>query len=124
MSSPDARSLREMKADINNLYREESFTDLKVASLRRLTPIKPDGSPDASRPTLYIGQTNVMTSAGMLPIQFQLEAASIEEAMGKFPDAAKRAVEEMVAEVKELQRREASRIILPGEGGPGIIKPS
>jgi hypothetical protein len=113
-----------MKADINNLYREESFTDLKVASLRRLTPIKPDGSPDASRPTLYIGQTNVMTSAGMLPIQFQLEAASIEEAMGKFPDAAKRAVEEMVAEVKELQRREASRIILPGEGGPGIIKPS
>ena len=41
----------------NNLYREEAITDLKVASIRRLVPIKTDGSPDASRPELIQGFT-------------------------------------------------------------------
>ncbi|MCP4036268.1 MAG: cytoplasmic protein, partial [bacterium] len=39
----------EMQPDLDNLYREESFTDLKIAQIRRLTPVKPDGSIDESR---------------------------------------------------------------------------
>ena len=44
MSSPIQKPLSEVEVDRDHLYREESFTDLKVATIRRLVPIKPDGS--------------------------------------------------------------------------------
>ena len=47
--------LGDIAVDQNNLYREETFTDLKVASIRRLTPIKPDGSDDFTRPAIFVG---------------------------------------------------------------------
>jgi hypothetical protein len=105
------------KVDVNNLYREETFTDLKVASIRRLTPLKPDGSPDGSRKTIFLGQTHVVTPVGALPVQCTLDAETIEEAARKFPDAIAKAVEKMIAEVKELQRKEESRIVVPGSEG-------
>ena len=55
--------------DRKNLYREESFTDLKIASIRRLTPVKPDGSADKTRKTIFVGHTNLITPNGPLPIQ-------------------------------------------------------
>jgi hypothetical protein len=109
------------KVDVNNLYREETFTDLKVASIRRLTPLKPDGSPDGSRKTIFLGQTHVVTPVGALPVQCTLDAETIEEAARKFPDAIAKAVEKMIAEVKELQRKEESRIVVPGSEGPKKI---
>ena len=42
-------NLDQVEVDVANLYREETVTDLRVATLRCLTPIKPDGSEDASR---------------------------------------------------------------------------
>jgi hypothetical protein len=105
------------KVDVNNLYREETFTDLKVASIRRLTPLKPDGSPDGSRKTIFLGQTHVVTPVGALPVQCTLDAETIEEAARKFPEAIAKAVEKMIAEVKELQRKEESRIVVPGSEG-------
>ena len=39
----------DLKLDGNNLYREESFTDMKTGAVRRLTPVKSDGSEDESR---------------------------------------------------------------------------
>src|SRR5205085_6636596 len=41
--------LDELKVDAANLYREEVFSDLRVATIRRLTPIKIDGTNDDSR---------------------------------------------------------------------------
>jgi hypothetical protein len=109
------------KVDVNNLYREETFTDLKVASIRRLTPVKLDGSLDGSRKTIFLGQTHVVTPVGALPVQCALDAETIEEATWKFPDAIAKAVEKMIAEVKELQRKEESRIVVPGSEGPKKI---
>ena len=57
--SAGSNPLGEITVDQNNLYREESFTDLKVASIRRLTPIKADGSDDSSRPALFVGETTL-----------------------------------------------------------------
>jgi len=76
--------------DRANLYLEETFTDLRVGSLRRLTPVKPDGSNDSSRETVFIGQAQVMSQAGPLPIQCQIDATTIDEAIDKFPEAIKR----------------------------------
>ena len=115
MSDEQAKRPEEISVDIDNLYREEAFTDLKIASLRRLTPVKADGSPDDGRKPIFIGQAHVMTPAGAIPIQCPIDAGSLEEAMRKFPGAAKEAVEKMIEEVKEIKRKEASRIVVPGQ---------
>ena len=109
----------EMAADTENLYREESFTDLKVAQIRRLTPVKPDGSDDDSRPQVFIGETQLMSQRGPLPIHTPIEANDLAEAFEKFPEAINAAVERMIEEAKEIQRQEASRIVVPGQGGTG-----
>jgi hypothetical protein len=115
-------ALSEISVDTRNLYREEIITDLKIATLRVLVPVKVDGSVDASRPSLYMGQTQLMSQAGPLPVSAPIEAATLQEAIAKFPAAIQQAVEQLLEEVRELQRREASRIVVPSmmpAGPPG-----
>ncbi len=71
------QQLPEIKLDVTQLYREEIFTDRKAGTLRRLVPVKSDGSDDTSRTVLYSGQTQLLTPAGVLPLAFELEAASL-----------------------------------------------
>ncbi len=121
MSTDSPNPIGDIAVDQNNLYREETFTDLKVATLQRLTPIKPDGSPDPSRETLFVGQTQLLSQAGPVPVHCPIEAASLAEAMEKFPAAVKLAVERLVEEAREIQRQEASRIVVPGAPAMGRI---
>ncbi len=107
------------KMDATALYREDIVTDRKVGTIRRMTPLKSDGSDDAGRPTLYIGEAQIMTNAGPLPINFEIEAQNLGEAVEKFGDAAKEAVERTVRELQELRRQQASSIVVPGMGNPG-----
>ena len=44
----------EMKMDTSNLFREEVVTDRKVGTIRILTPIKSDGTPDDSRKRIHV----------------------------------------------------------------------
>ena len=123
MSEPAGVRVSDLKVDQQNLYREETFTDLKVASIRRLTPVKQDGSIDKGRPVLFVGQTRIMTPAGSLPIEAPLEAQNLQQAMERFPEAVAAAIEHMMAELAELRRREAGRIVTPREAGGGIVLP-
>ena len=107
--------LGDIAVDQNNLYREETFTDLKVASIRRLTPIKPDGSDDFTRPAIFVGETTLMSSRGPLPINCPIEAANLSEALEAFPVAVQAAVERLMEEAREIQRQESSRIVVPGQ---------
>ena len=36
----------DVQMDAANLYREESYTDLKAGTMRKLVPVKADGSDD------------------------------------------------------------------------------
>ena len=112
----------EVAVEVENLYREETFTDLRVAGIRRLTPVNTDGSPDSSREVLFIGETQLLSPRGPLPIQCPIEAKNLEEAIEKFPEAVNRAVEAIIDEARELQRQESSRIVVPGGplGGGGL----
>jgi len=112
------QQLPEIKLDASQLYREEIFTDRKAGTLRRLVPVLPDGNADTSRPVLYSGQTQLLTPAGVLPLAFELEAASLEDACNKFPEAVKVAIEQAIEEAREMRREQASRIVVP-EGGMG-----
>jgi len=121
--SDQMKNLEQMSVDTHNLYREETFTDLKVASLRRLSPVKVDGSPDPARRVLILGQTHVMTRAGPVPLEFEIDAQTLEEAAHKFPEAMQHAVNDMIDEARRLQREQASSLIIPsGPVGPGKIQ--
>ena len=111
--SSNGQMIDDIRLDTGNLYREESFTDLKVGSIRRLVPVTADGNPDPSRPVRFLGQTQLMSQLGPLPVQCAIEAATLAEAIERFPQAIKVAVDELVAEAREMQRREMSRIVAP-----------
>ncbi len=117
--SEETNPLGDIAVDLNNLYREETFTDLKVASIRRLTPVSADGSDDTSRPTMFVGETTLMSARGPLPINCPIEAASLTDALDAFPQAIQQAVERLMEEAREMQRQEANRIVVPGQGGGG-----
>ncbi len=116
--SEETNPLGEITVDQDNLYREDTFTDLKVASIRRLTPIRADGSDDTSRPVMFVGETTLMSQRGPLPINCPIEATTLEDAMNAFPQAVQAAVERLMEEAREMQRQEASRIVVPGQGPP------
>lgn len=107
----------EIKLDPSQLYREETFTDRKAGTLRRLTPVKSDGSDDSSRSVLFSGQTQLLTPMGVLPLAFELDASTIDEACAKFPEAVKLAIEQAIEEAREMRREQASRIVVPEAGG-------
>ncbi len=104
----------EFSVNRQNLYREESFTDMKVASIRRLTPVKPDGSEDKSRKAIFVGQTSLVTPNGPVPIQTIIEARQLQQAIKKFPEAMQNEMERLVEEMKKLKQEKESRIIVPG----------
>jgi hypothetical protein len=93
-----------LNVDRNNLYREDSVTDIKVAAIRRLTPIKADGSNDDSRAPIFMGQTQLMSPSGPVLLQSMLEARTLEEAMDKFPAAMQKEVEKAMAQAEKEQQ--------------------
>lgn len=110
--------------DAADLYLEETFTDRKVGTLRRLTPVDGSGNPDAGRQVIYMGAAQAMTAAGPIPLNFDIPADSLEDACAKFAEGAQQAVEEMAVRLEEMRREQASQIVVPGQqpgGGSGII---
>jgi hypothetical protein len=119
---PDERMV---EPDMNpqDLWLEEIFTDRRVGTIRRMTPVDGKGARDPGREVQYVGETQVMSQLGALPINFVLEAKSLEEAAKMFGAAAKAAIERTVRELQELRRQQASSIVVPQGGlppmGPG-----
>ena len=110
----------EPKMDVNDLYREDMYSDRKVGTIRVLTPVKPDGTPDPARATSYVGQAQIMTPAGALPLSFEIDARTLAEACEGFADGARVAFEETMRELQEMRRQAASSLVLPGQGGGGF----
>jgi len=88
--------LPDVRLDPAAMYREEIFTDRRAGTIRRLTPVTLDGATDASREVLFSGQTQLLTPAGVLPLVFEIEAKTLEEALQKFPDGVKVALEQAI----------------------------
>jgi hypothetical protein len=130
MATREQQGTNDIKVDPKALYLEEIFTDRRVGTIRRLTPVTKDGVRDQARPVLYAGETQVLTPAGALPIGFEIAAGSLEEAAEKFGQLAREAIERTVKELQELRRQAASQIVVPqgplppmgGAGGGGKIQ--
>lgn len=115
--------LPEIKLNPDDLYREEIFTDRRAGTLRQLTPITVDGTDDPGRAVVYVGDAQLMTPVGALPLSFEIPAQSLAEALQNYPAAAREAMERAIEELKEMRREAASSIVIPemggGAGGPG-----
>jgi hypothetical protein len=110
----------QMSAD--SLYREEVFTDQRVGTIRRMTPVKSDGGDDPSRAVIFVGQATIMTPMGSLPLSFELPAHTLAEAVAQFGPAAQQAIEEAARELQELRRQAASSIVIPDAGAAAGLK--
>jgi len=110
------------------IYRKDEFVqddtgddEFPIKQIDRLEPI--DGS--ASR---FIGRAalNMQTPFGIqqVPVSFEIEASTIEEAFARYSDACRPKIEELrqqlQARLDELRRQEQTRIVTPGDSG-GII---
>src|SRR5436190_11523981 len=102
-----------------SLYREEIYTDRKVGTLRVLVPVTRAGAPDASRPTIYQGEAQLMTNMGPLPISFDIEGKNLAEAVDNYGEATKAGVERAMRELQDLRRQASSSIVIP-QGAAGL----
>lgn len=109
----DDTAQRKVKVNLQNLYKEEMYTDMRTAALRQLTPVKPNGEIDKTRKFVFVGQTNIMSPQGPLPVQFPIDAKNLQEAAEKFPEVMDQFLAKLAEEIKEAQRQEQSRIIVP-----------
>jgi hypothetical protein len=112
--------LPDVKLDAASMYREEVFTDRRAGTIRKLTPVTLDGNVDNTRHVLFSGQTQLLTPAGVLPLVFEIDAQTLEEALQKFPEGVKGALEQAIDEAREMRREQASRIVVPEVGGGGL----
>ena len=54
-TQPEGKSIN-LTMDAAGVYREDVYTDRKVGTIRCLSPVKSDGTPDAGRTALFIGE--------------------------------------------------------------------
>ncbi|MBM0103577.1 hypothetical protein JM946_02430 [Steroidobacter sp. S1-65] len=106
--------------DPEGLYQEDNFTDRRVGAIRRLSPVRADGTPDPSRPVLFLGQAEIMTNMGPVPINFEIEGKTLADAVVGFSPAAQAAIERTVQQIQEMRRQQASQLVVPQGPVPGI----
>lgn len=116
-------SASELRMDPASLYREETYTDRRIGTMRVLTPVTSAGAPDLGRKVLYVGETQLVTPAGLLPLVFEIDAGSLAEAIDRFGEAANEAVENTRRELEQLRREAASSIIVPDRIPGGLTGP-
>jgi len=116
-----ADSARDPVMDAKSLYREEIYTDRKMGTLRVMLPVTSEGAPDTGRPTLYLGEAQLMTNMGPLPISFDIEAASLADAIAKYGEAAKTGVEQALRELQEMRRQASSSLVIPPAGAASAL---
>ena len=117
----DPRPSADAAMDAASLYREEIVTDRKVGTIRLLAPITGDGSPDASRPTVYTGEAQIMTNMGALPVSFDIDAKNLAEAVEKYGEAARAGIERTMREIQEMRRQQSSGLIVPPAGAASAL---
>jgi hypothetical protein len=118
MATRPEERMTEPDMNASDLWQEEVYTDRRIGTIRKLTPVKGDGARDSTREIQWAGETQVMSQIGTLPISFPLEAKTLEEAAKKFGPAAKIAIERTVRELQDLRRQAASSIVIPQGGLP------
>ena len=108
------------------IYRREEFFEeqpedqkFPVRQVEQVTSLDGSVKKFVGRVTLGVQTPMGVTS---LPVSFEIEAASVQEAFAKFSQRAETEVEaakgELQEELNEMRRKSQSRIVTPGELPP------
>jgi hypothetical protein len=116
MATDPGTRMADAAMDATSLYREEIYTDRKIGTLRVLSTVKADGTPDTLRRTVYQGEAQLMTNVGPLPISFDIDANSLADAVAKYAESTKAGIERAMHELQEMRRQQSSSIVLPPAG--------
>ena len=87
------------------------------------SPTSRTSAADSTRPVLFVGQAQVMTPMGAVPISFEIEALTLDVAIEKFGAAAEQAVHQTMRELQEMRREQASSLVIPDAGGGALPNP-
>ena len=119
----EQNQIEDIKFNGKNLFKEETFTDHEVGTIRKLTPIHPDGTEDNERKASFTATTNIMTPSGALPLNGEIEADSLEEAIAGFSEAVNKALQKLQDDMMKMQQEQANKIVTPDElrGGKDLI---
>ena len=119
----EQNQIEDIKFNGKNLFKEESFTDLEVGTIRKLTPIHPDGTEDNDRKASFTATTNIMTTSGALPLNGEIEADSLEDAIAGFSEAVNKAYQKLQDDMMKMQQEQANKIVTPDDlrGGKDLI---
>jgi len=93
----------------HNMYREEAYTDLNSATIRKLIPVKADGSADDSRRIVYIGHADLISPQGPIPIQSELQVDSLEKAIEALPNAMGKEAEKVREEYNKMMEQQKTQ---------------
>lgn len=116
-----AESLESLKLNAENLYREETYSDLRAGSIRKMTPVTAAGEVDSARTPIYTAIAQIMTPGGVLPLSGEIVGAkTLQEAIDGFPAAIRGALADLKQEMEALQRERASQIVVPGRDVPPV----
>ena len=110
----------DIEMDTASLYREEVYTDRKIGTIRALVPVTSDGGTDLGRKVVFIGEAQIVTQVGPLPVSFEIDAPNLVAAVAGYGAAAKVGVERTIQQLQEMRRQQASSIIVPG-ADPGVL---
>ena len=120
MASLPPSGARDARMNAASLYREEVYTDRAAGTLRVLVPVTKDGAPDSARTTVYMGEAQILTNMGPLPISFEIDASSLADAIARYGEAAKEGVENAMRELQEMRRQASSSLVIPQGGVPNL----
>lgn len=109
------------KLDGANLFREETYTDLHSGTIVKLTPVRADGSDDPARTAVFVAKTQIYSQMGLIPLEGEIEAANLAEAVEKFPATVELALAELAQRIEQRQREASRQIVTPDQlmGGRG-----
>lgn len=117
MSGQDSIEAMNVEMDAANLYKDEVVTDRKVGTIRILKPVLPTGERDEARPLIFMGEAQIMTQMGPLPISFEIPAETLAQAVEAYGEAAKKGVRDTIEKIQAMRREAASQIVTPGMPG-------
>lgn len=107
----DTKNLSVNPIVVQNLYEMRTYTDQQAGTIFRQIPILEDGSRDPMRQETFGASCTLLVRGQPMPITFQIDGAtSLADAITKFPDAVRAAVQQM--------RDQALRSQLAAPGAP------
>ncbi|MCD8351915.1 MAG: hypothetical protein LUC93_15005 [Planctomycetaceae bacterium] len=114
--SLDAITPENDSVNLDNLYRQETYTDMGFGTIQVLRPVTADGADDPKRMPVFLGTAQIMTPHGPIPVQADIKAETLRAACLAFPDAIKEAVNDLLEQAKAYERERQGGIVIPRGG--------